>query len=188
MTSIFGAHQCRPVRWHIINLCNSLNAMAAAKPVKEPALPRQPQESSVTTHQVMAATIVHEARVDGITAVAIASIAPLADTLALQERYFSFIDLPEHPHLLSKKCLRQQNISLIYFSKFSSWSLKTWKCRVVSLAGHHPLAQHSSCLVIQAHWSSALLGCGGHLKMMVFSFISRFSGNDTDFVNGRKRS
>lgn len=31
----------------------------------------------------MAATIVHEARVDCITAVAIASITPLADTLAL---------------------------------------------------------------------------------------------------------
>lgn len=39
----------------------------------------------------MAATIVHEARVDRITAVAIASITPLADTLALQERDISVL-------------------------------------------------------------------------------------------------
>lgn len=39
----------------------------------------------------MAATIVHEARVDGITVVAITSITPLADTLALQERDISVL-------------------------------------------------------------------------------------------------
>lgn len=43
------------------------------------------EDSSLNTHQVMAATIVHEARVDGITAVAITSVTPLADTLALQK-------------------------------------------------------------------------------------------------------
>lgn len=95
-------------------------------------------------------------------------------TCSARKRHFSFIDLPEHPHLLSKKGLRQQNLSLIYFTKSSSWSLKTWKCGVVSLAEHHPLSQHTSCLVTQAHWSLALLGCGSHLKMMVLLYFQVF--------------
>lgn len=73
----------------------------------------------------MAATIVHEARVDGITAVAITSITPLADTLALQEGDISVLQTYQ--------------------------SIFTWKCGVVSLVEHHPLSQHTSCLVTQAH-------------------------------------
>lgn len=49
-------------------------------------------DSSLATHQVMAATIVHKTWVDCIAVVAIASITSLADTLALQERDISFLE------------------------------------------------------------------------------------------------
>jgi len=99
----------------------------------------------------MAATVVHEAWVDCITVVAIASITPLADTLALQEGDISVLQTYQCPQLLPKKSLRQQNLFVIYFPKFSSWSFKTWKCRDISLAGHHPLTQHRGWLITQVH-------------------------------------
>ena len=58
---------------------------------EEPPLPCQPWDTTLATHQVMAATVVHEAWVDCITVVAITSITPLADTLALQERDISIL-------------------------------------------------------------------------------------------------
>lgn len=48
-------------------------------------------DSSLATHHVVAATVVHEAWVDCIAIVAIASITPLADTFALQERIISIL-------------------------------------------------------------------------------------------------
>lgn len=74
--------------------------------------------ASSATHQVMAATVVHEAWVDCIAVVAIASITSLTDTLTLQERNIS--DLSEHLHLQPKIVIRQQNLFLIDFPKFSS--------------------------------------------------------------------
>lgn len=80
-------------------------------------------------------------------------------TCSARKRHFSCLDLPECPHLLPKKGLRQQNLVFIYFPKFSSLSLKTWKCGNISLAGHHSLSQNTHCLLTQAHWSLSLFAC-----------------------------